>query len=341
MSIVCITTILFCFQWYGKATNVITFHEKSLNIEKLSSVSATNVSDESLPEHFLICSSHRQQQIDTPNTRTIYVLYEDSNFTKPWLSIGFHVEISEFVLWANTNFNYWYDLGTVTREAFLNWIHICVDVNVITGTLRASVNGGNVTTVGEVEGLIPIPKLYLRLGIVHESYYGGQHQFIGSVANINIYTMTDIIDEDYLASSSTCTILEKTMYLTWANIKWNLDAAGDGVNMKSVDGKSLCMTSTVLNFNVPSIWKKIEATKECKKYGNAILSKPPAHVLDIKNITDDFIKNIYGQYFDQCESEYFWTSLTDEYLEGSFIDEITNESIRYLKLKHIYKLTSG
>ena len=52
-------------------------------------------------------------------------------------------------------------------------------------------------------------------------------------------------------------------------------------------------------------------------------------MLDI--ITDDFIENIYGQYFDKCESEYFWTSLTDEHLEGSFIDEITNESIRYLK----------
>ena len=146
----------------------------------LSSATVTNA----LPDQFLICSSHTQQVVNTPNTRTIYVLYKDSSFTTPWLSIGFY---KNNILWANIRFNYWYILGQVTRETLLYWVHICVEVDTIKGMLRASINGGNVTTVTNVQGLTPVPKLHLRLGVVHESYHLQQpEQFIGAVANVNI-----------------------------------------------------------------------------------------------------------------------------------------------------------
>ena len=49
-----------------------------------------------------------------------------------------------YKLWAEINYKHWYGIGYLKRETFLNWIHICVEVDTVTSTLRASVNGGNV-----------------------------------------------------------------------------------------------------------------------------------------------------------------------------------------------------
>ena len=83
-----ITTLLLCFPLNGLGTRVFTFFEDSSATIDLSSATPTNAPEKPLPDHFIICSSHNQQQIDTLNTRTIYVLYEDSDFTKPWFAIG-------------------------------------------------------------------------------------------------------------------------------------------------------------------------------------------------------------------------------------------------------------
>ena len=84
--------IFLYFPKYGiMATKVFTFNnEGKPGSGEQSSATLDSATDHgSLPDHFLICSSHSQQLIHTPspNTKTVYVLYEDSNFTKPWFFI--------------------------------------------------------------------------------------------------------------------------------------------------------------------------------------------------------------------------------------------------------------
>ena len=310
--------IFLYFPKYGiMATKVFTFNPDE-NSGELSSATLTSVDDHgSLPDHFLICSSHSQHY---SNTRTIYVLYKDSSFTTPWLSIGFY---KRNILWANIRFNYWYKLGQVTRETFLHWVHIRVEVDTIKGMLRASINGGNVTTVTNVQGLTPVPKLHLRLGIVHDSYMRRITQFWGSVTDINIFTLKDNVNENVLyeaSMGSSYGSMESSTYLSWSSTKW--DVIGESVKEKKVDRKVLFSASKVLNFRIPFILNRFEATEECFKYGRAAISKPPMMI----NSTNAEFENVYGEYFDQCE--YFWTPFTDKYFEGTFIDEVDNQTIR-------------
>ena len=322
--------VVLCFPWNGLGTRVFNFNEGSSAKDELSSASLTDVPSEPLPAHFAICSSHTQQLIDTPNTRTVYVLYEDSNFTRPWFSIGFYNQgQGRYKLFANTKFNFWYQLlWNVPREIFLDWIHICVDVDTVTSRLRTSLNGGNVTTVTDIQGLTPVPRLYLQLGVVAESYsyYGDlvPVQFIGAVGNVNIYKSVEGGDQDPLTFSDPCNVssVEKSMYLAWSNTKWNV--VGDSVEVKQVENEMLCSKAEVLNFRIPLLWNKDQGTEECSKYGKAMISNPPFSMMN--NVPKIDLANVYEAHVEECD--FFWTPFTDECLEGTFVNEVTKQNLR-------------
>ena len=94
---------------------------------------------------------------------------------------------------------------------------------------------------------------------------------------------------------------------------------------EEIDEDTLCVQSKILNFRLPFLNNKVKATEECKKYGQAIISKPPSP--DMRNVTNMEFENICGEKFLQCN--FFWTPFTDKYSEGTFVNEITNETIRY------------
>ena len=305
--------IFLYFPKYGiLATKVFTFNnEEKSGTGEMSSATLDSANDHDfLPEHFLICSSHSQQLSHTPspNTNTVYVLYENSNYTKPWFSFGFWYYRPDYVLGVFIRFH-WYKLGKVTRETFLHWVHVCVEVDT------------------NVQGLTPVPKLLLRLGIVHHYDRGQSHiaQFWGSVTDINILTLESNVNELVISETSvgsSCGSIESSTYLSWSNTKWNV--IGEAVKEEEVDREVIFSASKVLNFRIPFFLKKIEATAECFKYGKATISKPLMSAM-INSTNVDF-KNIYGKHFGQCE--YFWTPFTDKYFEGTFIDEVDNETIR-------------
>ena len=303
----------------GTGTKAFIFHDTEDG--NLTTATLTNAPIEPLPEHFLICSSHNQQQIDTPNTYVSgYVLYEDSHFTKPWFAIKY----DRFgQLEVNTKYTNTYYMGQVTRETFLYWIHTCVEVDTTTATLRASVNGVSLKTIDHIQDLKPTPRLHLRLGLVHESFYGYYNQFIGGVGNIKIYNLDQKINDSFLsrASGDACNkYIETSMYLSWSDTEWKVN--GSGVENYTLDDTTLCNESKRLNGRIPSIWNKIDASDECGKYGMGIIAKPTK----LKNLSTNDLKDIYGKHYDQCR--YFWTPFTDEYTEGTFIDEVTNETMR-------------
>ena len=214
--ILCLVT----FPWSGMGMKVLTFNESS-------ELSSATLSMDNLPHHFLLCSSHTQQQINTPSTRTIYVLYRDSQFTKPWLSIGFWYCNFIPCLNVNVNFSGWYELGIVTREKFLNWVHICVEVDTVNVTLRAAVNGDVLKTVQNVHGLNPPhTKLNMRLGVVQDSSDRAPTQYIGSVSNVKIFNLGQRASKDILFSASgpsVCkSIDDSTLFLGWSDSNWNV-----------------------------------------------------------------------------------------------------------------------
>ena len=252
-----ILTFLLCSPWDVIGTNVFTF-QGIPDPNNFSSATLINAPDGPLPDHFIICSSHKQQQVGTDHTRTIYVLYEDSSFTYPWFSIGFWYDsvYSQITLWANVKFSDWFDLGNVQRETFLFWVHVCVEVDTLRGILSATISGGNATTVNNVESLTPVPKLYLRLGVVHESSFEDQSQFLGDVTLINMYDLKD--DVGTISSINTLTSPQSLMFLNWSNTKWKI--VGNGVTEEVFDEQMLYSKQKVLNFRIPLQWNKKEAT---------------------------------------------------------------------------------
>ena len=321
ISVVTLSLILI-LPWYGMGTMVFTFHEGLSDPDELSSATLTNAPDAPLPDHFIICSSHKQQQVDTANTNTVFVLYEDNSFTKPWFSIGFYKDNK---LWTNTRYISWQYHGSVTRETLLQWVHICVEVDTINGILKASINGGNMATVDNVLGLTPVPKLYLQLGVVHESFGPTHVQFIGSVGNVNIFNLENGAKKNLslVTTGSACKLLEGHLYLAWPDT--SLDVDGSGVEESELNEKILCSQSTVLNSRLPLTWMKANAVNECMKYGKGIISKPPS--LDMRNVSSADMEIIYGENYQECA--FFWTPFNDKNNEGVFIDESTNETLRY------------
>ena len=84
--------LMLTLSWKANGTKIFSFHDVTNNNATgsggISSATATNMPEEHVPDRFTICSSHKQQQIETSNTATIYVLYGDSNFSaKVWIPI--------------------------------------------------------------------------------------------------------------------------------------------------------------------------------------------------------------------------------------------------------------
>ena len=49
----------------------------------------------------------------------------------------------------------------------------------------------------------------------------------------------------------------------------------------------------------------------------------------MNHVADTDIANIYGESFKECK--FFWTPFTDKYREGTFVDELSNETINEIQ----------
>ena len=164
----------------------------------------------------------------------------------------------------------------------------------------------------------------LRLGVAHDDYIDPT-QFFGSVTNLNIFYLKHAVDENLLSLASSgdaSKFIKNMLYLSWSTNNWN--NVGNRVEMEYLDENILFSESKELNFRLPRKWRKAQATNECRKYGQGTISKPT----ELKDVTKMKLENIYGEHFQECN--YFWTPFTDFHHEGIFIDENTNETIRYV-----------
>ena len=92
----------------------------------------------SVKDRLAICSSHKQLQANAQSS-TIYNIYEDKDYKKPWLSVGFW----DLSLWvAEGNDRLWHYLGGLDKLTdFLDWINLCIKIDFSEKKLSSSING--------------------------------------------------------------------------------------------------------------------------------------------------------------------------------------------------------
>ena len=243
------------------AVKTIEFDKNHLESTLSSAILANNPLLK-LPEHFILCSSHYQSHINTKNTRTIYVLYQDENMTIPWLNIGIWQEKR---LWANVHHESWHRLGNLDSQDLFEWIHICLEINLVKEAMSANINGKQFGFT-KVAGLNPSVDLgfNIRLGIVHHSTPDTKEQFYGKLANIQLLRPID----DGIANlmNSLCINKPNISILSWSDMKWTF--SGNDSRELEIDSSLICPTSPYADLKVPLKWTKYRAADICSKLGN-------------------------------------------------------------------------
>ena len=251
------------------ALNTIEFIENDLETtSELSSAVIANRPLIKVPKHFILCSSHFQTQIDTKNTHTIYVIYQDENMTIPWFNIGFW---ANNVLWANImQQNSWHNLGSLESEDLYEWINICLEVDMVNETMSANINGNKFGVIN-VSGISPSVDLAfnIRLGIVHST---GESivQFHGKITNIQL--LLPIIDDIANVTESLCINRKTKSILSWSHMKWKF--SGNNLRERKTDSILICPTSPYADMKIPFKWTKSKAMDMCRKLGNGKISYP-------------------------------------------------------------------
>ena len=269
-----------------------------------------------LPEHFILCSSHYQTQMDTKNTRTIYVIYQDENLTVPWLSIGFW---SEEKLWANVMHDTWHILGTLQSQDLFEWIHICLEIDLVKKTILTSINGKDfgITNVLDMNPAV-ISGFHIRLGIVHHSVRAVKEQFHGKLANIQLLLPVD--GEQANLTKSLCIERAKTNILSWSDMKWTF--SGNNFKELEKDSSLICPISQYADLRVPFQWSNKRGVDMCSKLGSGKITSLN-HTYDTTLISEKSLNIKYGVVDNECER--FLTPYVYNEIEGIVRNENTGE----------------
>ena len=150
--------MMFCLLAPTEAIKVYEFHEGNSTISDISYVTM-NLNVSSVAKKVTICSTHKQMQSNL-NTTTLYTIYEDKKFTKPWFLLGFWGES----LWAQENLGIWHLLGTLHKKTdFISWINMCIEIDFKERKFSVSLNGHNASSAEtRLKSLKKIGTFYIR-----------------------------------------------------------------------------------------------------------------------------------------------------------------------------------
>ena len=306
-------------------------HNAVANSDSFNFATSQFIREKDFQESMIICSAFKLDEVNTDNTQTLFVIYDDDSFDVPWFSIGFW---NNRVLYAEVLSLDWYKLGTAHLSDLLDWFHICIEMNFESETLRTSIAGNVFTIVHNVTGLAKKGEDFvLRLGIVHHSYSKIKYQFFGQVTNINIFDAKNP-ETLHFVSRNPCFCNNSTnlesLSVECISLSWNI--TGD-VKTSLIDSDELCFDKTFANLRIPLLWKKNNALKFCSKFGNGEIYMP-SHVQNLSSLNTNAI---YGQYHTSCKE--FWTPISDEEVEGVFVNEYTGELLKYFTRTSFHSIT--
>ena len=282
------------------AIKTIEFVEKNIKPTlELSSGVLENNSLIKVPEHFILCSSHFELHYDT---NSIYTLYQDENMTIQWFNIGFfHYN----QLWVNVmHQDGWQHLGDLESQDLFEWIHICLEIDMVKETMSAGMNGKKYDII-KVAGINPSIDLSfnIKLGIVHTSKHLLKHQFHGKITNIHLYL--PIVDDIANLTKNLCIYRADIGILSWSDMKWKF--SGNRVKVLETDSNLICPTSTYADLTIPLKWTKGRAVDMCSKLGNGKIST--------------FHTNASKDNNNECSG--YWTPYLYSLMEGIVTNEIT------------------
>ena len=235
--------------------------EKDTKSETITTARLITKSLKSLPDAFIICSTHHQKEFNTRNTHSLYTVYENEIYEKSWFSIGFW---SYGRLWAYVNDKEWYQLSTLPSEFSLDWITICIELDITMSTLSSSIGGVTYDVAQNVTGLYRSPKFNLVLGIVDISnHYKRKYQFKGKISNINVFeaknrNLTAIAQEP-------CNMTGLNSLPKWEDMQWNIS----GKNLDLIgDDNEICSYSHYVYLRLPLLWTQSKGKYSCQVTNN-------------------------------------------------------------------------
>ena len=154
----------------------------------LNSALLVGGSSGTVPDRFVLCSSTRQEKLDSKGS---YILLGENGL--PWLAFSVWKHGAGAQLWMAIQRDYWEKLYFIEKPVMTRfWIHLCADVDTITGNLTVSLNGRPSMTVNSERLKVKKPvtlENHLEIGISRTSgSQGGDQQFFGVVTNVNIFS---------------------------------------------------------------------------------------------------------------------------------------------------------
>ena len=141
-------------------------------------------SSDTLPSVFTFCSSFKQERA---NATSFFTIFGESQ--KPWISLSTWIRLKTIIMWLTID-SIWYKVREIPLSWTNFWIDSCILVNTKLGHISISLNGEPA-----LEYVIPELKLEKPKSLQGRFYIGlsenndnGRRQFIGDVANLNIYS---------------------------------------------------------------------------------------------------------------------------------------------------------
>ena len=265
-----------------------------------------------LPEIFTLCSSFKETSIDGSSFFTIYG--EDG---KHWLSLSNWVTQKKITIWVKVSTVF--KKIKLLKTFMMNfWINVCIFVDVNSGDLSISLNGEHPISFKFPELRMQRPKTLenkIFLGLSKNQVSEGQLQFIGSVANVNVFASKDAKDIVNL-SENLCDQMGDIInpQTEWVNIGL--------VKENEEESWEICNKNQTYRVAIPAQMNWNEALQICNKLGSG-------NVTQCINPEDtEYTISLFEAMNTSCEN--IWTPFTDEGTEGQFVSAISGKFGTYL-----------
>ena len=298
---------LFC-----KSTQLIkVFTFDKSNGGNISYATIKGAEDLTLPDNFILCTSHLQTSVDGRSFFTIWGTGET-----PWLSLSVWVSPGQSILWLRNTKQYFRLLNI--EQVWLNfWIHTCMQVDTGAGSVTISVNGKEPVVVTVTDLQFQKPKMItekLFLGLSDQQAPEDPQQFVGSVTNVKLFK-----DDNtrYVKEIVNNLCEEQGDIIANNNTEWEKHGM---VREHDADIWEVCYKKPSYMVAIPEQMDFTQGLNICQKLGGG-------EMVELRN-REDMEYTLALLHNSSCE--YLWTPLSDQDLEGEFRNVNTGSLAAYL-----------
>ena len=276
-----------------------------------SSAVLTNLTENKLPDQFILCFSVKQNKIDG---KIPFALYgEDKN---PWLAFCFWKGSSGVFLWADVQTGNFTRLHLIEKPWTHKWMHLCSEVDTVTGNISVSLNGRQSIRERDETLLTNMPKNLknkIRIGLSLDNYFSlGSDQFFGFVTNINIFTMNKTHSLERMTSNP----CDQGDFMAWSVT--GLEKTGP--NIKITEDYDVCSHKDTYDMVLPEVATWHKADHQCKGLGHMTQIDDAKQLKRVAALVKENTKSCTG----------IWMPISDEVEEGEYLNTNNKELVTFL-----------